>query len=465
MNNILQNNINSRFFLPQDTVNRISGGQKNANVLSSNPSYDVADINKSEKKPKKGIVGWIIGASAATLVATAAIISLISPKFFSKNINKLKIYFEKQAEKALSNSKTKKFYDKALDVTNWVLRKFDFANSINNLKDIGYAKLCKSKFMGGENSFLVRANNRITDFFNGLAKNTVYRTYHNTNSKYNHLVDAIIAKKDVFTPAEWAKIEQNIKELQGAINNGFSDIAISNRIRQQKEILKGLDKKVLDDMKNLFARKNYKGKSLSESASHIDKNLKFFSQEIIAEDKKIYGQNVENLKKMISNQDEKAPGKLQELLGLVEDKLPKSDYEKILKTANRAEVSMNKAVYNETNKYFDKHRDLSLGSAPTDIVTIAASSLLAGVVIANANDRDDRISKALTKGIPIIGTIGTALVLSANMIAGTKAIICSGITGIVISKIGGLIDFARHKSKEKALLKKAQNPYNNGNVS
>jgi len=456
INNVLQNDLNSKFFLPQNTVNSIAGGQRNV-YLSSNLQQDSIEIEDKNKQPKKGIQGWIIGASAATLVVTAAILSIISPKFFSKNINKLKIYFEKQADKALSNSKTKKFYTKAKDVTDWTLRKFDFANTVNNLKDIGYAKLCNSKILGGEKSFLVKANNRITDFFNGIAKSTVYRTYHRTNSKYNHLIDAIKAQKASFSPSEWTKVEESITELQNSINAGFSDVAISNRIRQQKEIMKGLDKKVLAETKNLFARENYKGRSLKESASHIDKNLRFFSEEIISTDKKNYSKMVEDLKKVISNQDEKAPGKLQELLGLLEEKLPKEEYEKILKKANEAEISMNKAMFNETNKYFDKHRDLSLGSAPTDIVTIVGSSIIAGAVIAKANDKDERISKALTKGIPIIGTIGTSLLLSANMVSGTKALAYSGIAGIAISKIGGLIDLARHKSKEKKLNKMKQN--------
>ncbi len=455
VNNISQNNINSRFFLPQSTVKSIAGGEKNV-YLSSNPPQDNVEISQQNKKQKKGLVGWIIGASAATLVGVTAILSIVSPKLFSKNITKLKAYFEKQADKALSNSRTKKFYTKAKDATDWTLRKFDFANTINNLKDIGYARLCRSKIFGGEKSFLVKTNRKITDFFNGIAKSTVYRTYHRTNSKYNHLIDAIKAHKNSFSTSDWAKIEKNITELQNSVNNGFSDIAIANRIREQKAIMEGLDEKVLSETKNLFARKNYSGRSIRKGASHVDKNLRFFSQEIIAADKQRYGKSVEELKKVISNQDEKAPGKLQELLGRLEGKLPKDEYDLILKKANEAEKSMNKAMHNETEKYFDKHRDLSLGSAPTDIVTIVGSSVIAGAVIARAKDKDERISKTLTKGIPIIGTIGTSLLLSANMVAGSKAIVYSGIAGLAISKIGGLIDFARHKSNEKKLNKVQQ---------
>lgn len=452
INSVANSPMNNRFFLTEQTVNDISTRTLNQYNPTTVGGDTVTLSTDKDKKSKKGLIGWIAGASAITLIAGVAILSKASPKFFQKSVGKLRTFFEKQAAKVPADSTARKFYDKAVNATNWTLQKIDFTNTLNNLKDIGYNRLCKSKFLGGENSLLVKINRRITKFFTNMAQNTVYRNYHNANSKYNDLIEEIYKHKGSFSAAEWANIEKNIANLQSSITDGFSHSAIANRLRSQQDIMRGLDEKVLEKTRNIFDKRHYRGHSFSEGATFVDGNLRFYTEEILAADKAKYADAVKVLQDKITCSDMGSAGKVQELLASLKGKIPQSDYDKLVAGAERADKALQKAVKSETHSYFDKFRDLSLGGAPTDIVTVVGSSAIAGAVIARADNKDERISKTLTKGIPIVGTITSSLLLGANLISGSKGLLISGLIGLAFSHLGSLIDKARVNSNAKRQL-------------
>ena len=53
---------------------------------------------------------------------------------------------------------------------------------------------------------------------------------------------------------------------------------------------------------------------------------------------------------------------------------------------------MRKANHSECVEYFDKKRDLMLGSAPTDVLTAVASLIASGVAIGVADTKEDNLN-------------------------------------------------------------------------
>ena len=109
------------------------------------------------------------------------------------------------------------------------------------------------------------------------------------------------------------------------------------------------------------------------------------------------------------------------------------EYKKLSKRLRKANKS-------ETMDYFDKKRDLVLGSAPTDIVSSLFLIGLGGLAIGRADTKEDRISKAITTGAPALLGVGTSLTLTAMLFSGVKGMLLGGLTGVVFSKIGSTVD-------------------------
>ena len=115
----------------------------------------------------------------------------------------------------------------------------------------------------------------------------------------------------------------------------------------------------------------------------------------------------------------------------------------------QAVTSFDKSLKTETVDFFNKVRDLKLGSAPTDVLSILASAGMIGYGLYEAEDRDERTSVVLKAGIPIIGTIGTAVVCTTKLISGIVALGVGSAVGVVFKVIGDSIDKHRLALKEK----------------
>ena len=122
---------------------------------------------------------------------------------------------------------------------------------------------------------------------------------------------------------------------------------------------------------------------------------------------------------------------------LAPEELSKSGAEKALK---KAVSSFNNAVELETVEFFDKERDLVLGSAPTDILTILFSGCAISYGLGFAKDKDERISILLKSGIPVVGAILTTLISATKLVSGTKSIVLGLISGLALNSIGSLTD-------------------------
>lgn len=147
----------------------------------------------------------------------------------------------------------------------------------------------------------------------------------------------------------------------------------------------------------------------------------------------------------IVNSDKK--GDMQEILTIYKHIFGKDSQEYLqLKSAVRAASDkIDSAISMETDQFFDMMRDLKLGSAPTDILTILAAIGGIGIGLSKSENKDEKYSVLLQAGIPAIGAIATSLYFSASLVSGGKSMLYGALSGLLISKAGQKLDESRKK--------------------
>ena len=183
----------------------------------------------------------------------------------------------------------------------------------------------------------------------------------------------------------------------------------------------------------------------------ISQNLKKFTESfrnVAAEQK--YDDNAlqsvvefsSKIEKAISNNSK---GELEEILTGYKSLLPRDKYLKLKAEIADVVKSLDKSIDIETVQYVDKARDLKLGAAPTDILSILTTVGAVGYYVSKSDNKDERISASLKYGIPAVGAIATSLFCTAKLISGGKAMFLGLASGWVINKIGVFVDDLRKK--------------------
>lgn len=233
-----------------------------------------------------------------------------------------------------------------------------------------------------------------------------------------------------------SKAVEDIQKFINPKDNATNEILNNIRINLKKyKKLSGKDEIAQRTQLNSEIIENLK--NLNESFSEMAGSYHYNEEAVSAVSK--YITNVESL---ISSSSK---GELQEILTLYKEILPRKEYLKLKLKVQDAINSLDDAINKETNKYFDKVRDLKLGSAPTDVLSIIGGVGAVGYYLGKSKDNDERISAALKAGIPAIGTIATSLYCTARLISGGKSLALGLLSGAIINRIGTYLDDARKK--------------------
>jgi hypothetical protein len=142
---------------------------------------------------------------------------------------------------------------------------------------------------------------------------------------------------------------------------------------------------------------------------------------------------IEELQSGFANFEE---GKIQQLLTIYKKILPQSEYEKIAEAYGNTVKSLDKSIAIETEDFLSKLRDLKLGSAPTDRLTILGSFAVLGYNLGKSKDNDQRQSIALKYGIPALAGLGVSLSCNAKLYAGSKSLMFGGVSTWLLNRIG-----------------------------
>ena len=159
-------------------------------------------------------------------------------------------------------------------------------------------------------------------------------------------------------------------------------------------------------------------------------------------------ENITDLNDVVANY---RPGKVEEILNIYKAILPKDEYAKIEKSYKSGVKSLDKSIRIETEEFVSKLRDLTLGSAPTDILTMLGAVGLLGYQIGKSDTNDERLSITLKYGIPaLLGQVGVTLYCNAKLFAGTKSLLIGTLSGLLLNRVGEFADnqFKKHKQKK-----------------
>lgn len=243
---------------------------------------------------------------------------------------------------------------------------------------------------------------------------------HDINDNYKATIKALDNIQKFVNPSDMSTndilncLRNNLNKYKKL--SGKEEIVQRNELN--KEIITNL-RKLGDNFTEMSSKYNYN----SDAAKAISK----------------YVSEVENI---ISKSSK---GELQEILTLYKGILPRSEYLKLKAKVNSAIKSLDKSIDIETIQYFDKARDLKLGSAPTDVLSILGAVGAVGYYLNKAESKDDKYSVSLRYGIPAIGAIATSLYCTARLVSGGKAMLFGLLSGWVMNKAGVVVDDARKK--------------------
>ncbi len=223
---------------------------------------------------------------------------------------------------------------------------------------------------------------------------------------------------------------------------------IKTRDKSSRDIIKNLRLK-LEDWKKLSGKEELQKRIILND--EINALLKQLSSSI-KDNKRTYGYNPETVKLLESNikgigsiMGESGKGALQEIYTIYKKLLPREDYIKLKSSTSRNIKYLDDAISKETNSFFDMMRDLTLGSAPTDILSILGAIGAIGIGLSKAENKDQQNTVLLKAGIPAVGAIATSLYFSASLVSGGKAMMYGALSGLAISKLGSLLDDYRKK--------------------
>lgn len=262
-----------------------------------------------------------------------------------------------------------------------------------------------------------------------------------------------------FTVEEWLTPIKN--SYQGYILK--SKMSISNNIEDKfvatQVLLKNVDKiipprdaksrLILNDvMKKLEQYKKLSGVTEKEARAVLTKNieesLKLLLEEI--EKSPFYSKDsIKNISVLINdakvavNMGQK--GDLQEVLTYLKAILPKEEYIKIRSQIDKTSKKLNTVTGAEGDLYFDKLRDIVLGSALSDVAFGMLTPLATmGAVLAMEDTEEERLSTVLRLGIPLVGGIATSTAFLFLLASGGKAMLMSSIASAGLNRVGTFVD-------------------------
>lgn len=316
----------------------------------------------------------------------------------------------------------------------------------------------------------------------------IKKTVKNLENKFNRL--RIFWTKDLINSfmadsaiaSEKLAIQNSVKNIRNKISYSTTDL-----IKDTEEKIMNLAKSVNfkdTDKVNILARlrrdikklgkfsettlqvRNSDGSMVTKEGLHnkILTGMDDFRAEILKSmrnkslDEKLGQEMLDNLSELRISFIGFKQGKIEEMLDIYKKLLSPEDY-KILEKAYKSNIKkLDNSVAIETEDFINKARDLVLGSAPTDIVTILGSLATLGYYLGKSDNNEERASVSLKYGIPAIAGIGTSLYCNAKLYAGSKSLLIGSISTLIVNKIGVWAD---KKLKQYQAAKRAHNVQTN----
>lgn len=227
-------------------------------------------------------------------------------------------------------------------------------------------------------------------------------------------------------------------------------ITNSDKRKFSAELLQKAENLLLEEHPSIHKGLNVIRKGLKQEIADEDilRAIENISKAIVEEKGNIKPQKLQKvlnyLKQTKEILQEKQSGKIQEILAIYKEISPEK-YNKILKELNSNVKKLDKTINIESTQYFEKIRDLQIGSAPTDTLSIIVPAGYIAYGLHDKKDKDQKISLLLKEGIPVLSAVGTSLFCMARLISGSKAMLVGLISGWVMGTAGVYADKLRKR--------------------
>lgn len=445
----------------------------------SNPTFDAKSvpaqniedsINKivekvdEEKNKKQNKTAIAVGSS---ILGLSLLVVILNPRGSSRLTEKLRsVQFDlkRRAEKSKGDFVATNFYKALSGAVNWTSRFVSYTNNINSVKDTYFKQLCTEEktFYSVDSlekrkrlkktdkivrKILKKPHELITRWGDSLAKHTVKNSYKSANERMDNLESLIRDYSEKLPFNEKQAIREKLEYIRQK-RSYFSNEQIDERLNEQERLMGNLNQ----DMRKFW--KNYKrgfANKYINNAEHFDKNLSFWAQDIMKlERERLSNEGTNVVDNLVGNKKD-LKGEYRDLIDLMSDSLSRDEKILIEKNLAKTEKSLRYANTRECCDYFDKKRDLILGSAPTDIVSSLILLAISGIALAKSDDKDKRISRLITGIIPTVAGLGTNIVLTSMLYSGTKGMVYGILAGGILSLIGSRIDKFRLSAKNKSV--------------
>ena len=386
--------------------------------------------SKKHKERKSNALG--VSIAVTSLVAGFGVLALMKglPNGARLKVDKLFNYLEKKVSTLKKNdhlTAVQKFYIASLE------KMKSLTNKSKGIFNAGAIKDATFKAGIDKVPFLKKFDNKITKLFETISVRTSRNSYAKTMSKFDDLYATFSEANSKLNPKQKTRINQLINNAKATYQEGFTSTPRRQRLSTTKTDLSGLHEKVRD---RIFNVKTF----VKDKETYTT----FIPEELAANAKT-------KLLSSVTPHKEKMTKDMDEILNIYKDALPEKEFLKIQKQTKASMNSLDKSINIETDKLFDKLRDLEIGSAPTDILSVVTALGVIGWGLNKADNKDERTSVALKYGIPAMGAILTSLYCTVGLISGGTSLIFGLVSGAVISKAGEVIDKSRKDYKEKPI--------------
>ena len=401
------------------------------NIVNNTVDTFVPESQDEEKK-KSHKTAIRVGS---TVLVLSAIVALLNPKFSSNLVNKLKTKSTNAANKArLDNSFLGKWNKAKEKFLKGLTNVIQVLNNSNSVKDELFQKLCN------KTSFTKNIHQSITKGFDKISKQTVYGKYKSVSKQMNTLDNIIQQYKGRLSSEEKAAFERKLAEID-SLQEYFSSAKVKDRLNHQKNLMQNLEKDVTEKIvqaKDTIIGK-IKGKKIDNEMKLKD-TCTFWAEDALMLERNNLEEQGNNVINSLVGDGNTKKGAYREIVELLSSHLSQEEKQILEDSINHTNKLLRKANKTECVEYFDKKRDLELGSAPTDVVTALFGLTASGIAIGVADSKEDRISRAVTKAFPVIAGLGVSTALTALLFSGGKGMALGAASSMILSAIGSSVN-------------------------
>ena len=411
---------------------------------------DKIDEAKDKKHNKRALtVGGVVAG-------VMLMVMLFNPRYSStlaKKLQNSQANITKKLNEAKNSDFVQKVYAFRLKAEQTISDCINFFNNFNPYKDTIFKRFCtkEKEFTWIKNfrtrnkvkntnkkvlKFTTKIYNGITNIFDSISKFTVKQSYKKSLAKLDKLEAFLRNNLNKLSDAEKREAEAKLAEIAD-IRKHFTNENIMDRINVQENCMANIERDFISkfdryksDLTNRWIRKG----------DYFVKNLYYWPEEILRPSRdKVEREGLDVVEKLIGDGKEKK-GLYNDIVDTVSKYLSSEEKNALNGIYNKADKSLRISNHNECVEYFDKKRDLVLGSAPTDIVTATVSLAGAGIAIASADDKKKRVSRLVTGVIPALAGVGVSLAMAAALVSGGKGLVIGAAASLVLNRIGIVFD-------------------------